>query len=173
MVGKQIQCPACKQGLKLEGAPPADNSLAFGGGGGAPATDFGAITNESNARGRGRPSAFWELLTFRRMIAPAVLQVLFWLAVLGVLGGGVVTILGGVAMMGAKVETTGMGPGFDGPGHNAMSGLGTVGGIFVIITGLAEMVLGPFVIRMVFEMLILVFRMYDVMREVRDKLDRR
>jgi hypothetical protein len=43
----------------------------------------------------------------------------------------------------------------------------------MIVLGLATMVVGPLLTRMVFEMLIMVFRVYDVLREIRDKVDRR
>jgi hypothetical protein len=167
LVGKQIQCPGCKQGLKLEGAGgPSDGGGAGAWQGGA---DFSSLSQESG-RSR-RPSAFWELLTFRRMIAPFVLQLFFWLAVLGNIGAGAMMVVFGVLALTASVGSSPAAGGGNAPPGVAEAA--TYGGGVMIVGGLAQMVLGPLVTRMVFEMLIMVFRIYDVLREVRDKLDRR
>jgi hypothetical protein len=181
LVGKQIQCPGCKQGLKLEGAGgPADG----GGGAGLGGPDFSSLSQEVG-RSR-RPSAFWELLTFRRMIAPFVLQLAFWiLVVLNIVAGGFTVVGGVLAMTASTAATVEQGkpepfprgePPFgkaDFPGMPSAASGGMLAGGFLIAIGLAQMILGPLVIRVGFEMLIMVFRIYDVMREVRDKLDRR
>lgn len=179
MIGREIRCPGCKQGLKLEGAggpPPADGA----GQGGA---DFGNLSQ--GAGQTRRPSAFWELLTFRRMIAPFVLQLVFWLSVLGWIGFGGLTIVTGVMAMAASasVKTDAgkadafpkgdFGPGNGFPMPSGAGSGGMLGGGFLILLGLAQMIFGPLVTRVYFEMLIMVFRVYDVLREVRDKLDRR
>lgn len=171
MVGREIRCPGCKQGLKLEGAggPPPD-------GGGAGGVDFGSLSQDTG-RGR-RPSAFWELLTFRRMIAPFVLQLVFWVLVLLAVGSGGLWVVLGVLALGTQPTAPAVkmtdehGPGMGNFGPFEM-GTGTMAGGVMIVVGLAWMILGPLVIRVFFEMLIMVFRVYDVMREVRDKLDRR
>ena len=77
-----------------------------------------------------------ELLTFRRMVAPAVLQVLFWGAIGGVLYGTYV---------------------------------------LVVLDSWAwplSLVFGTLLVRVLFEMGILAFRVYDRMGEIRDELRR-
>lgn len=188
MIGRQINCPSCKQGLKLEGAPPAGGGadpFAFSGGGGqvpAQAADFGAMTDAGTSRPRGRPSAFWEFLTFRRMIAPIVLQILFWILIVLTIGSGGFTVIGGVIAMtattttvkddrfGGKGDPFGRDP-FDMPSAGRSAGL-FAGGL-LIVTGLFQMIFGPLVIRVSFELMMMIFRVYDVLREIRDKLDRR
>jgi hypothetical protein len=41
-----------------------------------------------------------ELLSFRKMITPILIQVLFWIGLVTVVIGGVVAILGGMALQG-------------------------------------------------------------------------
>lgn len=163
LVGKQIQCPGCKQGLKLEGAGGPTDRAGQGG------NDFSNLAQES---GRShRPSAFWELLTFRRMIAPFVLQLVFWLAVLGTIGSGAVMVIFGILAMTASAASAPAAAGGNAPPGFAEAS--AYGGGAMIFSGLLTMVFGPLVIRVYFEMLIMVFRVYDVLREIRDKVDRR
>jgi len=144
-LGQQIQCPKCKQALRLESAPPARQG----------ADPFALGDEDRPVRDRGQPSAFWEFLTFRRMIAPVVLQVIFWLGVVGIIVMGLITVFGGLMLMGEKYS-------------GAM-----MGGLATIVVGLLYTLLGPFVLRLYFELLMMIFRIYDVLREIRDKLDHR
>ena len=75
-----------------------------------------------------------ELLVFRRMISPVVLQILFWSAIGGVLYGTYVLVaLGNWAWP-------------------------------------LSLIFGTLAVRVMFEMAILVFRVYDRLGEVRDAL---
>jgi len=78
-----------------------------------------------------------ELLLFRRMISPVILQILFWGAIGGVLYGTyVLIVLGNWAWP-------------------------------------LSLVFGTLVVRVMFEMALLAFRVYDRLGEVRDALTHR
>jgi uncharacterized integral membrane protein len=75
-----------------------------------------------------------EFLKFQKMIAPIIIQVLFWIAIV-------------------------------------------VNVIFAFITmfstdfwlGLVILILGPIIIRLYFELLIVIFKIYETLREIKDK----
>ncbi len=77
-----------------------------------------------------------EYLTFEKMIAPVIIQVIFWVAAVVVVLGGIVTLFSG---------------GFSG-----------------FLEGLLIIIIGPFIVRIYCELLIVVFRIYDHIREIRD-----
>ncbi|MGI9433685.1 MAG: hypothetical protein ACR2Q4_02445 [Geminicoccaceae bacterium] len=79
-------------------------------------------------------SIFWQVLTFRRMIAPVVLQILFWAGIGGTLYGTYVLIH---------------------LGHWAWW---------------MALIFGTLVTRVIFEGMILLFRTYDRLGEIRDAL---
>ena len=79
-------------------------------------------------------SAVWDLLVFRRMISPVILQLLFWGAIGGVVYGTYVLVeLGNWAWP-------------------------------------LALIFGTLSVRVMFEMAILAFRVYDRLGEVRDAL---
>ncbi len=77
-------------------------------------------------------------LTFRKMITPLVIEVIFWILVVLCVILGVIAIASGQGVNGA-------------------------------ITGLVLIFLGPLFVRMYCELIILMFRVYDVLIEIRDK----
>jgi len=81
-----------------------------------------------------------EFLSFRTMITPVIIQVLFWLGVVLCIIGGLVGIIAGAAAS------------FGG-------GVQVLGGILVLI-------LGPVFVRIYCELLILAFRMYDSLKSI-------
>src|SRR5262245_31741201 len=82
-----------------------------------------------------------DFLAFRKMISPVVIQILFWIMVIGV-------VLTGVAIMG---------------GNSAYSSALPVD---PKIVGLIVILLGPLVVRFYCELLIVFFRMYESMRVI-------
>lgn len=76
----------------------------------------------------------WEILTFRKMISPVILQILFWAGIGGTLYGSYVLYI-----------------------------MGNWAWPFPLI-------LGPLVIRVLFESWMLAFRSYDRLGEIRDSL---
>jgi predicted Zn finger-like uncharacterized protein len=150
-VGRDVRCPNCQQVFRVGGIEPAAAvSRRAGPSGTAPVGDF-----EDAAAGPRRPAspnALVDFLLFRRMIAPIVIQVLFWLAVLGsFIWAAIVAILGIVAASRY------------GSAWQALSG---------ILMALVMIVLVPLWARVYAEVLIVFFRIYETLTEIRDRLDR-
>jgi hypothetical protein len=85
-----------------------------------------------------------DFLKFRKMITPAIIQVLFWIGV-------VVSVVSALVIMGASFGSYG-------------------GGVGTFLGGLVMLVLGPVVVRIYCELLILFFRMNETLTEIKDNL---
>jgi len=84
------------------------------------------------------------LLTFEKMITPVIIQTLFWV------GTGIAVIAGLI----------GVGSGLS----------SSYGGGSQVLAGLLILVLGPVFVRIYCELLILLFRMYETLGQIRDSL---
>ncbi|NJN67029.1 MAG: DUF4282 domain-containing protein [Chloroflexaceae bacterium] len=84
-----------------------------------------------------------DFLTFRRMITPIIIQVLFWIALVLVVVFGFIAIIIGFAQ------------------GEVLSGL---------LSGLASIILGPIVVRVYAEILILFFSMNDTLNDIKNLL---
>jgi len=82
--------------------------------------------------------AMGDILAFRKMITPLVIEIVFWILVVLTVIGGLVTLFSG---------------------H----------GISSVVTGLLTIFLGPLALRIWCEIIIVLFRIYDVLRDIRDK----
>ncbi len=91
-----------------------------------------------------------DYLTFRRMITPIVIQIVFWLGVAAVLVGSAVAFFGGLI--------TGLSDGDVG------KILGTLIGVPIL------MVVGLLLVRIYTELLIVFFRINDSLTDIRDAL---
>ncbi|MBS3819923.1 DUF4282 domain-containing protein [bacterium] len=78
-----------------------------------------------------------DFLTFRKFITPVIIQIIFWIGVVGSVIGGFV----------------------------AMIQQGGIGGVFL---GLVIIILGPIMIRIYCEILILIFRINDSLVDIRN-----
>lgn len=85
-----------------------------------------------------------DFLKFRKMVTPAIIQVLFWVGV-------AVSVIGSLAIMAMSFGRYG-------------------GGIGTFLGGLLMLVLGPVVVRIYCELLILFFRMNETLTEIKDSL---
>jgi hypothetical protein len=85
-----------------------------------------------------------DFLKFRKMITPAIIQILFWVGV-------VVTVIGSLVTMATSFGRYG-------------------GGVGTFLAGLLMLVLGPVVVRIYCELLILFFRMNETLTEIKDNL---
>src|SRR5262249_28928751 len=153
--GQSVKCPSCQQTFVVTdpSTRPAPSPPAPGG-----AFDELETPDVSRKPARRKTNPFVDFLFFRLMIAPYVIQILFWLGVVGSIGIGGFTIIGGFAAMFTK----------DFSGHyNILPGIG------LIFLGFAYMLFGPFALRLYAELLILMFRVYDVLQEIRDRLEPR
>ena len=83
-----------------------------------------------------------DFLSFRRMITPLIIQILFWIGV-------IVSIIAGLIMI-----VSGATSDYGGGGQ--------------VLIGLLAIVLGPFVVRIWCELLILFFRMNETLTEIRN-----
>ncbi|THB63034.1 MAG: DUF4282 domain-containing protein [Desulfovibrio sp.] len=82
-----------------------------------------------------------EFLSFRKFITPVFIQIIFWILVAIVVIGGLIAMVQGL---------------------NYGSGMMAFQGFLMII-------LGPLFVRIYCEIVIIFFRMYDVLEEIRDK----
>ena len=88
----------------------------------------------------------WDFLTFRKMLTPVVIQILFWLGVVACILGGIGAILTGIAHIDRTPELIGI--------------------------GILAVVFGPLVIRIYCEWLIVLFRINDTLTDIRRNTER-
>ena len=82
-----------------------------------------------------------DFLKFRKMITPAIIQILFWVGVVG-------SVIAGLVIMGTSFNSY-------------------YGGIGVFLGGLLTLVLGPVAVRVYCELLILFFRMNETLTDIK------
>ena len=85
-----------------------------------------------------------DFIKFRKMITPAIIQVLFWV-------GAVMSVLVGLVAMASSFGRYG-------------------GGAAVFLGGFFIIILGPVVVRIYCELLILFFRMNETLTEIKNGL---
>jgi hypothetical protein len=152
-IGKQVFCPKCKSPLTV----PSPT---------APASDFDFALEPKRpvpAPSQRRGNWFIDLLVFRRMISPLVIQLLFWLAVVWFILSGI-----GIIVVGAyKADQIGAALSKDGadPQRDTRTLTVFIGFLFY---GLAQMCLGPLLARFVAEIAILLFRMNETLTDIRN-----
>jgi predicted Zn finger-like uncharacterized protein len=152
-VGRDVRCPNCQQVFRVGGIEPAASvSRRPAPTGTAPSGDFQGAA--AGGRPPGTSNVIIDFLLFRRMIAPIVIQVLFWIGLL------ICVIMAGFQVISGILLATGK------SGSPWLAVLGIFGGL-VILT------VGPFVVRLYAELLILSFRIYETLTEIRDRLDRK
>ena len=88
-----------------------------------------------------------EFLSFRRMITPSIIQIIFWIGV-------VVSIIAGLV---------GIGAGFAGGSGN---------GGALVLNGLLTLLIGPIIVRIYCELLIVIFRINDTLTDIRKNTER-
>jgi hypothetical protein len=87
-----------------------------------------------------------DFLTFRKMITPLIIQILFWIGVVG-------SILVGLVMMVSGASSD-------------------YGGGQSVLMGLFVLLLGPIMVRIYCELLILFFRMNETLTDIRSNTQR-
>ena len=92
----------------------------------------------------------WDFLTFRKMMIPVIIQLVFWVGSIVLIVGGVMIIGGGLAVP-EQVDIR--------ADHPA--------------AGLVVMILGPIILRLYCELLIVFFRMNDTLTEIRNNTMRK
>src|SRR5262245_9758820 len=171
ILGQQVRCSKCKQSFVAGGSPPAPlSSIGDGAPSDAsdpPLEDEGFPTNDDIARTsrsrRGsrrdeddddddmprRPirkrsggSGLGDFLMFRRMAAPYLIMILFWIGI-------VATFVGGLAAIGI--------------GLSRGDGASIVGGVVILV-------LGPLAVRLWSEVVIVVFRINETLTDIRNEI---
>ena len=94
-------------------------------------------------------SPFLEFLTFRRMITPVIIQILFWLGVVGCVITGIVFIITGFITFVADTDLLGA-------------------ALLQFVMGIVYVIIGPFIVRVYCEILILFFRIHETLNEIKD-----
>ncbi|WP_100332437.1 DUF4282 domain-containing protein [Bacillus xiapuensis] len=84
-----------------------------------------------------------KFLQFDRMITPTIIKVLFWIGV-------ALSILSGLSMI--------------------ITGTGQYGGGFAVLTGLLTIVLGPLLVRVYCELLMVFFKMHESLKNIEERL---
>ena len=87
-----------------------------------------------------------SFLTFRKMVTPAIIQIIFWIGIALCVISGIVGIIGGA--------------------------IAEKGGGVMVLSSLVWLVLGPILIRVYCEIIILAFRIYDVLTEIKKNTER-
>ncbi|MEA2016396.1 MAG: DUF4282 domain-containing protein [Actinomycetota bacterium] len=88
-----------------------------------------------------------DFLSFRKMITPVIITIIFWIGVSACVIGGIVMIVDGARM--------------------SYGGAGTVG------LGLGYIFLGPIVVRVYCEILIIIFRINETLTEIKNNIERK
>lgn len=169
-VGRSLTCQKCNSQLTVA----ASGLVLANAGSAAPISaspkqsfselddDFDDVPVSSSRRKRrsgssSDSSSFYEFITFRRMIATTVIQVLFWLGIAGCVIYGIICLIGGFAMM------------FSGGGRG---NAGVFGGLLAIGGALFFFLIAPFIVRLQCEILIVIFRIHDSLRELNENMRR-
>ncbi len=113
--------------------------------------DFGA-PGTVRRRSSASSSPFMDFLLFRRMIAPILIQILFWFGV-------VMTVLMGLGTMIAGIVAT------------SQRG-GAAVGMTILLFGFVTLVSGPVVVRLYCEVLIIFFRINETLTDIKGELEK-
>ena len=81
-----------------------------------------------------------EYLSFRKMITPAIIQILFWIGV-------VICVISGIAGIAADA-------------------FADIGGGKMVFLGFLMLILGPIFVRVYCELIIVMFRILDVLKDI-------
>lgn len=123
---------------------PSFSEPTFGNVGAAETFGGGPSTMPQPARGRSSGGSAQEYLTFKKMITPIVIQIVFWVLVALCVIVGLFAILRGMAA------------------DSAMT----------MLVGLAQIVIGPLIIRIYCELLIVIFSINDTLLDIKGNLHR-
>jgi predicted Zn finger-like uncharacterized protein len=106
--------------------------------------DTGPRPSAERTRARGEPSSFGDFLAFRVLVGPKIIQILFWVGVIGC----IVAALIGVYLSVQIIDTT--------------------TGLLGLLWSLAILVVGPMLVRLWCEVLAVIYRIFDTLRDIRD-----
>jgi hypothetical protein len=142
VIGKHVKCPACQAAFTVTAAPPPELEPPLAS---IDDREYGG----PHRRSPRQPGAFMDFLAFRKMITPTIIQILFWLGVAAGILGGLATVIVGVLALGQSLAWA----------------------LVQILLGLAIMVVGPVLVRIYCEILMLFFRMNETLTEIKQGLE--
>jgi hypothetical protein len=128
-------------------------------------------------RRRPRPgSTVLDFLLLRRHVAPTLIVVFFWLGTAGLVVSGLSTLvgsfnapkgpsIGGLDLSGLAAGDGGLGGGFPLPTVQQERGFS----FSLFLFGLCQLFLGPIILRVVCELAIVVFRIHETLRDLKDR----
>jgi hypothetical protein len=164
ILGQQVRCSKCKQSFVAGGSspPPAPSPFAVE----PAAEEEGFPTNEDVGRAAARRSSrrdddiddelrrpirkpgggsgFVDILMFRRMVAPYLIIILFWVMLVGV-------ILGSLGSIGVGLTQGGR-------------------GIPFVLIGVVYLVIGPLAVRLWCEVMIVIFRINETLTDIHNEM---
>ncbi len=155
--GQTVRCSKCKQSFVAGGgasAPPPPPPMAADEGIHEPAgrrssrSDDYEEDYEEPRRRRSIStggSGFGDFVMFRRMVAPIIIMIIFWVGVIGMVVTGLIGMVAG-----------------------AMSG--RFEGVFI---GLMMTLIGPLYVRVMCEVMIVIFRISETLTDIKNVLERR
>lgn len=169
LVGKKVKCPTCKEQFTVEGeaaeapAAPAPEPIkqeAYTESKPSEAKDDDDADDRDDDQEEEKPrpkrkaasGGFADFIFFRTMITPFAVQVVYFIAT------GLVFLFGLFQM---------------GVGLFALINGNIVGMLAGMFGGLLGTIVGLVVVRIYCEVLILMFRMYDVAKEIKEELEKR
>src|SRR5215475_1813718 len=132
IIGKTVKCPACQTQFAVTGGPPPEPVAA-------PLAGVSEM-EVPHSGSTGGKSWFVEFLLFRHMIAPFIIQFIFWI-------GTIIVVVVGLYLV-----------------VISLANIGVPGALAGVLFGLLYVLFGPLVIRIYCETLIIFFRMYETMR---------
>ena len=88
-----------------------------------------------------------DILSFKKMITPMVIAIVFWIGVAVTIVSAIISFFGGIALM-----------------VNGQVG----GGILSIFLSVVYLVVGPIIIRIYCELIMIFFRIYETLVEIRN-----
>lgn len=170
--GAAFTCPHCHRLVATAPAAPPPPP--------PPAQEEFEIEPEPRSRFRRRPSgsAAGDFLTFRQMITPVIIQIIFWVGVLGCVWMGVKTIVSSFQeqpdlLREAEFDRRDFGrPGFPDPvGVNAKPGQAAARHFSpsTFALGVAILTLGPLIIRVLCELDIILFKIHEELKTANDR----
>jgi len=118
-----------------------------------------------------------DFFAFRKMITPTIIQIAFWIGVVATVISGIGMIVAGFVSFAQFNQENSQINGLMGnngglqmsPVSPAFPFFPSLTGGFLIVTGIVQMIVGPILVRVGCELVMLFFKIYDTLVEIRDR----
>ncbi len=159
--GSAYTCPHCRRVVSTA-APPSPPPPQ-------PEEDFATDPNPTPRRRRPTGNPIGDFLTFRLMITPIIIQIVFWIGVVLCVGSGLLQI---AASFGAQAVVRADARDDRAPGNAEKQKAKDAANTFSALTfasGVLTMIVGPLVIRILCELDIILFKIHDELKTSNDR----